>query len=318
VVIGLALWGAAAIWFCAPGPAAVRGLLAAGYAAGLLLAFVLPRTARRRWLGVTVLFAAVLGWWLHIPPSNDRDWLPDVAVLPDAVVDGDRVTVHNIRHCDYRSETDFDVRHYDATYDLTQLQSVDLFICRWGSPFIAHTMMSFGFADGRYLCFSIETRKEQGEGYDPVRGAFRQYELTYVVADERDVVRVRTNFRGEDLYCYRLQASASLRRSVLLDYLRCINNLRARPEWYNALTSNCTTNIRGHTRPYASGDRCDWRLLVNGYLEQMLYDRGAVSRRLDFAALRAASRITDRARQAGDAADFSQQIRRGLPEPETE
>ena len=313
---GLAGWGAAAIHFCAPGPVALRWVLAFGYLVGIILLFALPKSRLRRWLGVAGLFGLVLGWWLAIPPSNDRDWLPDVAVLPCAEMDGDRITVHNIRNCEYRTETDFDVRHYATTFDLSQLRTVDLFLCYWGSRPIAHTMMSFGFADGRYLCFSIETRKEEGEQYSALRGFFKQYELTYVVGDERDLVRLRTNYRHEDVYCYRLKASVPMIRAVLLDYLKCINALRDRPEWYNALTSNCTTNIRGHTKPYAQNSRWDWRLLANGYVDEMMYDRGVVDRRLSFGELRERSRINERAQRANNAVDFSQQIRQGLPAPD--
>jgi hypothetical protein len=193
---------------------------------------------------------------------------------------------------------------------------VDLFLCYWGDRLIAHTMLSFGFTDGRHLCISIETRKEKTENYSALRGFFKQYELIYVVGDERDLVRLRTNYRHEDVYLYRLKASPALVRAVLLDYLKCINQLRERPEWYNALTSNCTTNIRGHTKPYAPHARWDWRLLANGYIDEMIYDRGVVDRHLSFPELRERSRINERARKAGDAADFSRQIREGLPVPE--
>ncbi len=310
VVCGLSIWGAAALWFSANGGFTVL------YVVAIIGTFVLPKKIVHRWLGAGGAFGVVLVWWCMIPPSNERDWLPDVAVLPYATMDGNRITVHNIRNCDYRSGTDFDVRHYDATYDLGQLRRVDLFLSYWGSPSIAHTMMSFGFEDGRYLCFSIETRKEKSEEYSAIKGFFKQYELTYVVADERDVIRVRTNYRNEDVYCYRLKTSADIMRSVLLDYLKCVNNLRARPEWYNALTSNCTTNIRGHTKPYAPNARWDWRLLINGYLPQMIYERGAMTRRLSFDEWRERSRVTDRAKRAGGDVDFSSQIRQGLPEPE--
>src|SRR5204863_2170724 len=159
---------------------------------------------------------------------------------------GDRLAIRNIRNCHYRSESDFDVRHYDKTFDLQKLRTADLFLIYWGSPSIAHTMVSFGFDGGDYVCISIETRKEVGESYSAIRGFFRQYELTYVIADERDLVRLRTNFRGEQVYLYHLVTDASVARLVFLDYLREVNSLKQRPEWYNAATSNCTTNIRGH------------------------------------------------------------------------
>ena len=167
-------------------------------------------TGGRGW-GFLAAFAVVLVWWLLMPPSNSRNWQPDVAVLPWADIQGNRVTIHNIRNCDYRSETDYTVRHYDKTFDLAKLKSVDLSLVYWGSPYIAHTMLSFGFEGDGYVCFSIETRKEIGEAYSTVKGFFRQYELTYVVADERDLIGLRTNYRGVN----RSICIALMRRPIL-------------------------------------------------------------------------------------------------------
>jgi hypothetical protein len=258
-------------------------------------------------------FALVLAWWFSLRPSNDRDWQPDLAVLPYADLKGTQVTLHNIRNCDYRSETDFDVRHYDKTFDLEKIRTADLFMVYWGSPHMAHTMVSFGFEDGDHVCFSIETRKEKGEGYSATKGLFRQFELIYVVGDERDLVRLRTNYRqGEDAYLYRLGASPERVRALFLDYLRRVNDLHSRPEWYNAITDNCTTSIRAQQ---AAGDRApwDWRMLVNGYGNELLYERGAIATKLPLAELTQRGHINDRARAADQASDFSQRIRQGVP-----
>ena len=199
-------------------------------------------------------------------PSNDRDWQADVALLPHAAIDGDRVTVYNIRNCDYRSEIDYTVRYYNKNFDLSKLDSIDLYLVNWGLKYISHTMISFGFQGNQYLCISIETRKEKGEGYSTIKGFFRQYELIYVVADERDLVLLRSNYReGETVYLYRVEGSKEVFRSIFLDYVRYINHLKTEPEWYNALTGNCTTQIRGHTRHYTGSTRWDWRILLNGY-----------------------------------------------------
>jgi hypothetical protein len=278
----------------------------------------IPVRVRPRWRALAAfafLFVVVLVLWLLIPPSNERAWQNDVAVLPACEIEGDKVTIHNIRNCDYRSETDYTAGYYDRAFDLTRLKSVDLFVIYWGSPNIAHTMLSFGFdgdGDEEYVCISIETRKEKGEEYSTVKGFFKQYELTYVLGDERDLVRLRTNFRGEDVYLYRLQAAPDLARKVFLDYLRRVNSLAARPEWYNALTSNCTSNIRGHTQPYTHG-AWSWKLLINGYIDELAYEMGAVDRSLPFAELKARSRINERARAAGDDPAFSRRLREGLP-----
>ena len=282
-----------------------------GAASLAVLLFVRPR--RRGILVFLAAFAFLVAWWLKIPPSNERDWQPDVAVLPWATINGNQVTIHNIRNCDYRSETDYTVRHYDKTFDLAKLRSADLFIVYWGSPYIAHTMFSFDFTGGDYVCFSIETRKEKGEEYSAIKGFFKQYELTYIVADERDVVRLRTNYRGEDVYLYRLEAAPELARKVFLSYLREVNLIHDNPEWYNAMTSNCTTNIRGHTAPFVKHHRFNWRILVNGYLDTLLYERGYVDQGFPFDELKRRSYINPRAKAAGNTPDFSQRIREGLP-----
>ena len=267
---------------------------------------------RRRWarLGLLVLFAVVLAWWLSLAPRNDRDWQPDVAVLPWVEVAGDTLAVHGVRDNEYRTELDYTVRHDDRTYSLDRLRTVDLFLVYWGSPWIAHTILSFGFDDGRYLAVSIETRKEKGEEYSAVAGFFRRYELIYVVADERDVVRLRASYRGEEVYLYRLRTPPGAARALLLGYVQRINRLRERAEWYNALTQNCTTAI-----PRQSGARSwrNWKLLANGYLDELAYEIGAVDTGLPFTELRARSRVNERALAAGDAPDFSRRIREGLP-----
>jgi hypothetical protein len=252
-------------------------------------------------------------WWLAIPPSHDRDWQPDVAVLPYATFAGDSVTLHHIRNNEYRSETDFTPRYYDKTFQLSKLRTIDLFLSYWGPTLIAHTIMSFGFEGEGYVAISIETRKEKNEEYSSIKGFFKQYELTYVVADERDLVRLRTNYRGEDVYLYRLQGSPDVGREVFLQYLRDVNELSARPAWYNALTENCTTGIYRLARPYAARSWWDWRLFVNGYLPELAYDIGAVDRSLPFPEFKARSLINEQAKAADHDPDFSRQIRVGLP-----
>jgi len=256
---------------------------------------------------------ASLSGWLLMLPSNNRNWQPDVALLPWADIQGNRVTIHNIRNCDYRSETDYTVHHYDRVFDLAKLKSVDLFQVYWGSPYIAHTMLSFGFDGDVFVCFSIETRKEIDETFSTFKGFFRQYELTYVIADERDLIGLRTNYRDEQVYLYRLHASTDLVRKVFLEYLRQVNFLKERPEWYNALTANCTTSIRGHIAPFTPAARFDWRIIVNGYIDELLYDRKAIDTSLPFAELKKRSLINERAKGLDKSPDFSHLIRVGLP-----
>jgi len=264
--------------------------------------------------GLTFLaFAFVLVWWLNLKPSNNRNWQKDVALLPYADIEGNKVTLHNIRNCDYRTETDFDVMYYDKVLDLDDLRSADLYMVYWGSPWMAHTMVSFGFSGGEYVCFSIETRKEQGENYSAFSGLFRQFELIYIVGDERDVVRLRTNYRqGEEVYLYRLRSSKERIRASFLDYLRRVNSLRMRPEWYNAITQNCTTSIRAQRAATARAP-WDWRMLANGYGDELLYERGVLNTNIGLTELKQRAHINERAKAADKAGDFSIQIRRGVP-----
>ena len=311
-VMGMTAWAALAIRYSDLPSAQV---LAALFVVGTLLAFaVLPRRGRTL-VGFLVAFAVVLVWWRHIPASNDRDWQPEVARLAYADVDGDRVTIHNIRNFDYRSETDFTPGWYDATFDVYQLQSVDLIAAYWMGDAIAHIFVSFGFADGRHVAFSVETRKERGESYSTIAGFFKQYELYYVVADERDVIRVRTNYRQprEDVYVYRAAVPPENARRLFLDYIRALNDLKDHPAFYNTLTTNCTTTILVHTRVNPGAHPFNWKVLLSGYAPQYAYELGRLDTSLPFDELRRRSRVDDRAQAADQDPEFSQRIREGLP-----
>ena len=261
------------------------------------------------------LLAALVGWWLSISPSNERDWLPEVAYAPTVQFDGDRVTIRNVRNFHYRSETDYDARWDERSYDLSKLRGMDMFLSYWGSPHIAHTIASWEFEDGQHLAISIETRKEQGESYSAVIGFFRQFELYYVVADEQDLVRLRTDHRGEDVYLYRLRMSTDQAREVLVDYLEVANRLAEEPEWYNALTHNCTTTIRLHMQHVGIRNPLRWQLLANGHIDELGYARGQIDTSLPFEELRERSTITSVARALEPDEDYSEGIRRGLPDP---
>lgn len=312
LLLGVMGWSALAVSLSDLGPLA-RAVGCGGIVLGVGLRVVM-RSWRYRFLPMLCVFGVVLSWWLSLSPSNTRDWQADVAVLPWAEITGDIVTMHNIRHCEYRSETDYTPRYASRTFSLRDLRGVDLFLVYWGSPYIAHTMLSFDFGDGHPVCFSIETRKSKGESYSALRGFFRQYELIYVVGDERDLVRLRTNFRKEDVYLYRLAFNYDIARSVFLEYVRRVNQLHANPEWYNALITNCTTDIRRLARPYTTDARMDWRLLVNGLADAMAYERGMLNTSIPFAELKKHSHINARAQAVTNSEAFSRHIREGLPE----
>lgn len=312
-VVLVAAWGALLLGLRLPGPTWLAQGVAGTYLVAVLFVLVRVRPLRRKVLALAVLLVSVLAWWASMRPSNDRDWSPEVARPATAELRGDTLVLHDVRNFDYRSETDFTERWEDRTYDLTKLTGVDLFLSYWGSPNIAHTILSWEFSDGQHLAISIETRKTRGQQYSALRGFFRQYEIYYVVADERDVIRLRTNYRGEDVYLYRLRATADTARAVLLDYVATLNDLAAQPRFYNALVDNCTTGIRVHVQRVGAARPWDWRLLVNGRGDEMLYERGTIDTSRPFPELKAESLIVARAKAADQASDFSRRIREGLP-----
>jgi len=306
-------WSIAALWFDGPASRGFAGSLVAAYALVALVILFRLRPFGLAAGGYGVLFGCVLIWWFALSPNNDRDWQPDVARPPKATIAGDLLTIENVRNFHYRSETDFDEHWETRTYDLSKLRGADMFFSHWGSPLIAHTIMSWEFEDGPPLAVSIETRKETGESYSALLGFFRQYELYYVASDERDVVGLRTNHRGEEVFLYRLKAPIPIARGVLLDYAREMNELAARPKWYNAFTYNCTTQIRRHVQQVAPNNPFSWKILVNGYLPELGYERGTIDTSLPFEELRRVSDITQRAKTNGGDSSFSDVIREGLP-----
>jgi hypothetical protein len=262
-------------------------------------------------LGFASLTAACAA--LIIRPSNERAWAPDSTELPWADVQGDIVTLHNYRNFDWQSATEATPRWETRTLPLSALRHVDFIMTYWGSPHICHTMVSFDFGPQGRVCASIEARRTAGEEYSPLAGAFRRYELLYVFGEERDVLRVRTNFRaGNEVHLYRLTTTPEAARIVFLDYLRSANALRTRPEWYHSIATNCTTLIRQHARPLRVNLPWDWRLLANGHADKYLYDLGYITRELPFEELKRRSLVTPAARLAPPE-NFSDEIRRGRP-----
>jgi len=276
---------------------------------GNVAAFVLLRSKWHALAFYGSAFVLVLLYWISIRPSNDRDWLPEAAVLASATIDGNQVTLHNVRNFDNRSSSDFTVRYDERTYDLDTLETVDFLISYFGLRQIAHTFVSFGFSDGRHLGVSIEIRKEKGESFEPLKGLFKQYELIYVVGDERDLIGSRTNFRNEDVYVYQTFTSAENVRILFLDYIRRINRLVEHPEFYNTLTSNCTTNIIDHSNTHPPYHNFSTDLLLNGYSDSYAYRRGGLGKSIPFEVLRERSLVNDRARAAYEDPRFSAKIR---------
>lgn len=317
-ILATALWSVCAIYFGDSDSGMAQQILAAVFAlygAVTLIGLGLPGW---RWPLTTAygtLFLFVLGWWFSISPSNDRQWQKDVEKLAYATIAGDQVTVHNIRNFSYRSEFDYQSAYYTKTFDLKKLEGIDLFSIYWMGPAIAHTILSFHFGGNDYLAVSIEARKELGEGYSTIKGFFRQYEVIYIVADERDVIGLRTHYRKdppEQVYLYRLQGPKENGRRLFMEYIDKINRLNQTPEFYNTLLDNCTTAIWLRTLVNQEHVPFSWKILLSGYVPEYLYETQRLDNSLTFAELSKRAYINERARAVGESPDFSTQIRAAI------
>ena len=318
VVAPVGLWLAMALWFRIPGPDAVRAV-AAGVAALAALATMIALFTRFHWraLGLfAILFAGVALWWSTIQPPLDGDWAPEVARQTTGTVKGDILTLSDVRDFSWRSDDDFTPRWETRSYDLSKLDSLDLILSYWAGPKMAHLIMSFGFADGQYLAWSIEVRRENGGVYSPVADAFKSHTIVSLATTERDSVRLRTNVRKEDARLYRLRASPQAIRTLLIGYVDEANALNHQAVWYNSIATNCTTAVTRLIRTLGGTLPFDWRLIVNGFLPGYLYDHGAVTTDMPLAELMERARISERAKAADQSPDFSRLIRIGIPAPD--
>ena len=273
----------------------------------------------RTWRAMAVfaaLFVGVVGWFISIKPSHDRPWRPEVAVMPRAFIDGDRIRITGVRNFEYRSRDDFTVRYEEREVSLSHLNSLDFYLSFfWPDSPVGHTFVSFIFDNAPPISISIETRPEIGEGFDPIPSLFKQFELIYVVGDEPDLVQVRTNYRKEDVFLYHIRTSPDLVRRLFLVYLDRINELADHPEFYNLLSNSCTINIVRYANLAGRVGRLDIRHILNGWSDRYLYSAGVLDRSLPFEELRRRSHINEAAQAAGNAKDFSERIRKSLPTP---
>jgi hypothetical protein len=309
-----AVWANLAITYQLSGSAGVR--IAACLALDMIaLAALVGVALRRRWRALLIYAAAyaiLLAWSASISASNDKNWAADVAHGITGIIDGDRLSARNVRNFSWRTEADYTERWERRIYDLSKLRSLDLFLVYWMGPSIAHTIMSFGFDDGRYLDFSIEVRRAQNDQYSALAGFFKTHELVYIGADERDLMTLRT-VRNEQIQLYRLRTPPERARALLVEYIKQASDLAAHPRFYNTLTTNCTTTIFNMMRAVTSSIPFDWRIILTGHLPSYLYEHGAVDTRIPLEELRQRADVTSRVDASLSEVEFSSRLREGVP-----
>jgi hypothetical protein len=270
-----------------------------------------PSVRRLTVILALAFLGAVAAFWSIVRPSNDRDWVPEQAILPLAQIDGEDVLITNVRNSFYRSTTDFDVRFEDRSYDLSELSTV-WFVMEPFSDFrgAAHTFLSFGFEGGEYVSISVEIRKERDEAFSMWKGILRQYELMYVIGDERDLIGLRANHRHDDVYVYPMRATPDQARALFLSMLDRTNRLAERPEFYHTLWNNCTTNIIAHVNDLVPETiPKSWKVLFPGASDRLAYELKLIETDLPFEASRERFHVNDRAAMFADDPDFSRRIR---------
>lgn len=311
-----AAWIFGALYYDGPGTAAGGWnlLLAFLWLTSSIIIAVKLRMARLWQIRLILCCLPVYVYWLSIRPSNDRDWQDEFAETGYVEINGDTLTFHNIRNFDYiadGSETGIVTQRWETrTHHLSQLQGVDLIIDAFGGDLMAHTMLTFDFGKEGRLTLSIETRREKNESFSALGGIYKMFELQYIFGDEADLAKVRTNIRDEPLYLYRTKSSPEMSKTLLLECISAQNKLKSHPRWYNAVTHNCTTSYRAQT-PVDRRTHFDWRMLVNGQIDKMLYNKGAfVTDGLTFEELRKQALINDVATTHPEAKKFSEAIRK--------
>jgi len=314
IVVALTVWGCLALWYHAPGGRvhkiwAVAALATLGVATLMVLS---QRRSPSAILCFAVVFGILIVWWHRLKPSNDRVWADDVAQMTTGEVEGSRVILHNVRNFDWRTLTDYTQRWESRSYDLQRLDSVDMILSYWSYRAIAHVLISFGFDEGEHVVFSVEIRRKKGQGFSEIGGFFKEFELSIIAADERDVIRVRTNIRGEDDYLYQIRLPIPAMRSLFLAYVQQANSLVTTPRFYNTISVNCTTLVYHMVKHIVGFLPWNYRLLLSGYLPTYVYRIGGLDTRYKLEELRAFGCITQRARDSGSRDTFSADIRQGM------
>lgn len=310
------VWAVLALWYQAPGAMLGRLLFCGLWLLGMAGCVYWLWAGQSAWQGALLyllLLAVVMLWWAGIRPSHERDWADDLVHITTGELQQHRVRLDNVRNFHWRSTEDYDIRWESREYDLRRLRSVDMITSYWGLSSIAHVLVSFGFEDGEHIAFSVEIRREQHESFSEIGGFFKEFELSIIASDERDVVRVRSNVRNEDLWLYRINLSPADARELFRSFVLQANQLAEHPRFYHTVTGNCTTIVYSMMKKIVEGLPLDHRLLLTGHLPAYVHEVGGMMPGLSLEEAQRRGRITQRALDAGDDADFSAQIRRGVP-----
>ncbi len=260
-----------------------------------------------------VCLVAFVIWYVSVPPSNARDWSPDQAVLPYAEISENKVAVYNIRNFTYRSTSDYTPAYYNKTFSLDKLATVDYIVEPFEGIGAAHTFLSFGFTDGSFVAISVEIRKEKGEIFKAWKGVLKRYELMYVIADERDVVKLRSNYRNDPVYIYPVKTTQENMQALFVDMLQGANNLKENPEFYNTVTNNCTIVIADHVNNVTPGKIPWWNLnlILPKNSDKLALKLGLIEALDGIEAAREKYKVNELAEKYADSPDFSQKIRSG-------
>jgi len=315
IAIGFTIWGTAALWFRAPCGGLLPGVLSASFALlgiGSVALWVKQKRAKLL-LPMILVVGGLLAWWSGLQPPTDVTWSPDVARQVTGQIDGDILKLDGVRNFEWRPDESYVENWETQTYDLKTLVTTDLFLSYWAGPEMAHFILSFGFSDGRYLAWSIEVRRQAGGAFSPVADVFKANPIVILAATERDVVGLRTNIRQEDVHLYRLSPDPETARNLLVEYVRDANALAVTPRWYNSLTTNCTTVVFKMMRAIGDGLPLDWRVIVNGYLPEYGYERGALNTTFSIEDLRELGRVSSKGQAFGLRPGYSEAIRQGVP-----
>jgi len=313
--IAFALWSIPAVYFLNIFNNESYDLILMGfYIALLLLLFFIPRYTIHCRIFRFSLFLIILIAWQQITPTHDKPWADSVSQLPSVTLQDKIIHIQNIRDFIYQSETDYTINYIDKTYQLSDLTELDYILSFWdNNEAIAHTMFSFGFKNNEHLVISVEVRHKKGEEYGGFAGLYKQFELIYVLATERDIIQLRTNFRQEEVYRYPINLPQEIIQTLFNTVITRVSNIHETPEFYNTLSQNCFTSLAADFWNLGKNKaRFDYRMLANGYSDEMLYERGRLESKLSFADTKKKSHINHHIKPNTYNPYYSQQIRASI------